>query len=120
MPFNSTSEYFNQYRAKSVPKSNVFIKDNQFVPDRQPFNGSTTYGSEFMKKYPNPHYKQPSSQINFPDGYRFNPTTTYGSDFFEKKTGALQNYKPIEKVGDKGTHDLSTIYRQDFKEKPQP
>lgn len=58
IPFNSTSEYFNQYKAKSVPKTNVFIKDNQFVPDKQLFNPSTTYGAEFVKKYPNPHQKQ--------------------------------------------------------------
>ena len=55
IPFNSNSEYFRQYGAKSVPKTKVFIKDNQFYPDRQPFNASTTYGSEFAKKLPNPH-----------------------------------------------------------------
>lgn len=55
VPFNSTSEYFKQYGSKSVPKTRVFIKDNQFYPDRQPFNPVTSYGSQFFKKQPNPH-----------------------------------------------------------------
>ena len=92
--FNSTSEYFNQYGAKSVPKSNIFIKDNQFVPDKQPFNGSTTYGSEFLKKYPNPHGKNKPADVKYPDGYRFNAATTYGSDFHEKSSSIPRNYKP--------------------------
>ena len=118
--FNSTSEYFNQYGPKSVPKNKIFIKDNQFVPDKQPFNGSTTYGSEFIKKNPNPHGKQKPDDVKYPSGYRFNPTTTYGNDFIEKAASIPKNYKPEEKLADKGPHDLSSIYRQDFIDRPKP
>ena len=118
--FNSTSEYFNQYGPKNVPKHNIFIKDNQFVPDKQPFNASTTYGAEFPRKYPNPHSKMNPSEVKYPEGYRFNPATTYGSDFHEKASSVPKNYKPEERLADKGPHDLSSIYRQDFTEKPQP
>jgi hypothetical protein len=77
-----------------VVKSNIFIKDNQFVPDKQPFNASTTYSQEFGRKQPNPHEKLQSSDIKFPDGYRFNSSTTYGSDFFQKAVSVPKNYKP--------------------------
>ena len=120
VPFNSTSEYFNKFGPKTVPKSKIFIKDNQFVPDNQPFNGSTTYGTEFPKKAPNPHGKMRHADVKYPDGYKFNPSTTYGNDFFEKSSSVPRNYKPEERLADKGPHDLSTIYRQDFKDKPYP
>ena len=92
--FNSTSEYFNQYGPKSVPKTNIFIKDNQFNPDKTAFNPSTTYGSEFIKKYPNIHDKQQPVDVKLPNGYRFNPATTYGSDFYQKSSSIPKNYKP--------------------------
>lgn len=120
IPFSSTSEYFNQYGSKSVPKEKVFIKDNQFNPDRQPFNASTTYGSHFVKKSRNPHAKEPQQEVNYPEGYKFNPNTTYSKDFQEKQVNVNKSFKPVEVVGEKGPHDLQTIYRQDYKEKPQP
>jgi hypothetical protein len=59
-------------------------------------------------------------EVKYPDGYKFNPSTTYGNDFLEKAASVPKNYKPEERLADKGPHDLSTIYRQDFKDKPYP
>ena len=92
----------------------------QYNPDKQPFNPSTTYSAFFEKKQPNPHEKTSSNAIDYPEGYKFNPNTTYSKDFSEKQPNVNKSFKPVEVIAEKGPHDLSTIYRQDFKEKPQP
>lgn len=38
----------------------------------------------------------------------------------EKPITKSESYKPIDKLPPKGTHDLGTIYRDDYKEKPMP
>jgi hypothetical protein len=84
IPFNSTSEYFNQFGPKKAPLHKPFIKDNQYNPDNQPFSNSTTYGSDFRRQPRNPHEKPKPQEVTYPDGYRFNPSTTYGADYEEK------------------------------------
>ena len=58
--------------------------------------------------------------INYPEGYKFNPATTYSGDFNEKRPNINKSFKPVEVLTPTGPHDLNTIYRQDFKDKPQP
>lgn len=120
IPFDSTSQYAKQFGPKKVDKPTIFIKDNQFNPDTKPFNPSTTYGSHFTKQHRNPHDKPQQPNVVYPEGYKFNPSTTYGKDFQEKQVNINKSYKPVEAIAQKGPHDLNTIYRQDFKEKPQP
>jgi hypothetical protein len=60
IPFNSTSEYFNEFGPKKVVKDKVYIKDMQYNPDNQSLNGYTTYSSFFGKKAANPHNKRQS------------------------------------------------------------
>jgi len=55
IPFDANSEYCKEFGPKTVNREKVFIKDRQFNPDKQLFNPSTTYGSDFHKKYPNRH-----------------------------------------------------------------
>ena len=57
-------------------------------------------------------------ETKFPPGYKFDPNTTYTKDYKEKQPNINKSYKPTEVVGDKGPHDLNTIYRQDYTEKP--
>ena len=92
----------------------------QYNPDRQPFNATTSYSSFFDRKHSNPHEKPQLAPINYPSAYKFNPNTTYCNDFNEKTPNINKSFKPIETIADKGPHDLNTIYRQDYKEKPQP
>lgn len=79
-----------------------------------PFNPTTSYKSEFYPKQPNPHDKNKPDNVKYPDGYKFNPNTTYNNDFLQKRSGPQKNYKPEEKVAQKGPHDLTTIYKQDY------
>lgn len=120
VPFDSTSEYSKQYGPKKVPKEKVYIKDRAYNPDRQPFNGSTTYGAEFPKKGSNPHQKRKDPEVSYPEGYRFNANTTYNNDFIEKSVNTNPSFKPVEKMPEKGTHELTSIYQQDYTDKPQP
>ena len=91
-----------------------------FTPCHQPFQGSTTYGEGFPKKRPNPHEKKTDPEYSFPAGYGFNGQTTYGNSFEEKPFKRCQSYKPVEKLAPNRSHDLSSIYRDDFQNKPVP
>jgi hypothetical protein len=120
IPFDAASEYAKSFGPKKAERERPFIKDMQYNPDSQPLNASTTYGSFFDRKQRNPHEMSQPSVINYPEGYKFNPNTTYSNDFNEKKGNINKSFKPIESIAEKGPHDLNTIYRQDYKEKPQP
>jgi hypothetical protein len=66
VPFDAASEYSKSFGPKKVEKDPVYIKDMQFNPDNQPFSATTSYGSFFNKKQPNPHEKSQPSSINYP------------------------------------------------------
>lgn len=118
--FNAASEYKKEFGRKSVSKDQIKIKDRMWTPDFTPFMASTTYGAHFPRKTPNKHDKKQPVECNFPEGYGFNGQTTYGNSFTEKPLQRAQSYKPEERVAPKGTHELSSIYRDDFREKPLP
>lgn len=66
IPFDASSEYSKSFGPKKVEKDKVYIKDMQYNPDSQPFNGTTSYGTFFNKKQPNPHEKSQQGAINYP------------------------------------------------------
>lgn len=87
------------------------------MPDVQPFEGESTYKASYPKKAGNPHPKKATEQPSFPDGYKFDGNTTYKCEYVDKPIIPVQSCKPVEKVGNKGFHDLNSVYRQDFVEK---
>ena len=120
IPFEADSEYKNQFPGKSVAKEPIKIKDKIWSPDQTPFMGETTYKSCFPKKAPNKHAKRIDPECVYPDGYGFNGQTTYGNSFSGKQMPRSQSCKPVDKLIPKGSHDLSSIYRDSFKLKPLP
>lgn len=120
IPFTGSSEYKEKFPGKSVPRENPVIKDRIWTPDGTPFDGETTYNSHYPKKPFNPHEKKKNPEYSFPDGYKFNGETTYNNHYTEKAPQQPKSYKPEEKWAPGGPHDLSSIYRDDYKEKKMP
>ena len=125
LPFNGGSEYRTNYGPKSSKLEGLYKRHDGYRPTNQPFESATTYKSDFNKKPITNKEKKPYSlplfraqEINFPPGYRFDDGTTYGKSYVEHPVGREPNYKPAEKISEKGPHDLNTIYRQDFQGRP--
>lgn len=71
-----------------------FSKDKNGYKPTGPFDGATTYKSDYPKKSVNPHPKKHKEIVEFPPGYKFNGDTTYKNDFIEKPLDRLGSFKP--------------------------
>lgn len=120
LPFYGDTDYRMSYGPKKVELEPPYNKDRNAYQPTGPFDGTTTYKSDFPKKYVNPHPKRKEYDAQFPPGYKFNGDTTYKSDYLQKPFDKASSYKPIDRLGETGPHDLQTNYRQDYTEKELP
>lgn len=58
LPFHGTSDYRSNFGPKKVALEKPFNKDKHGYAPGGPFDGTTTYKSDYLKKSTNPHSKK--------------------------------------------------------------
>lgn len=63
LPFYGNTDYKSNFGPKKVPLEKPFNKDKQGYKPTGPFEGQSTYKSDFLKKSTNPHQKKKAPEV---------------------------------------------------------